>query len=203
MFETILNDLSSFTPFWIYLTIFFFAYIENLFPPSPSDLVVVIGGSLVGAGTLHLVPAFLFATAGSLLGFLTAFIIGWQFDKKIIHSGKIKFINIESIEKVEQAFSRYGYYLIVANRFMPGTRAVISFFAGMSRLNVNKTTVLSLISASLWNSLLIYLGYAFGKNVDVIDTYLKTYTNIILIITIVIVLILIVRFFIIKRKNKV
>jgi membrane protein DedA with SNARE-associated domain len=203
MFESILNDFSGFTPFWIYLTIFFFAYIENIFPPSPSDFVVVIGGSLVGAGTLHLVPTFLFATSGSMLGFLTAFIIGWQFDKKIIHSGKIKFINIESVEKVEQAFSKYGYYLIVVNRFMPGTRAVISFFAGMSKLNVNKTTILCLISAALWNSLLIYLGYTFGKNVDVIDGYLKTYTNIILVIIFLVILVFVIKYFIKKRKNRI
>ena len=103
MFETILSQFSDFTPFWIYITIFFFAYLENLFPPSPSDLIVVIGGSLVGTGSLHLVPTFLFGTVGSLLGFLTAFLIGWQFDKKVLHSGKLKFINIESVEKVENA----------------------------------------------------------------------------------------------------
>jgi membrane protein DedA with SNARE-associated domain len=202
MFETILTQISDLTPFWIYITIFFFAYLENLFPPSPSDLIVVIGGSLVVTGSLNIIPTFLFATAGSLLGFLSAFLIGWQFDKKIIHSGKLKFINIESVEKVERAFSKYGYYLIIANRFLPGTRAVISFFAGMSRLNVNKTTVLSLGSAALWNAFLIYLGITFGKNVDVIDGYLNTYSNIILIITGVVILFFIIKNFIIKRKTK-
>ncbi|MEO8232149.1 MAG: DedA family protein [Ignavibacteriota bacterium] len=202
MFETILSEFSNFTPFWIYLTIFFFAYIENLFPPSPSDMVVVIGGSLVATGYLHFIPTFLFATAGSLLGFLTAFIIGWQFDKKLIHSGKIKFINVQSFEKVEKSFRKYGYYLIVANRFLPGTRTVISFFAGMSRLNVNKTTVLSLISSAIWNTILIYLGITFGKNIDLIDGYLKTYSNIILIITGLVILVFIVRYFIKKRKTQ-
>jgi len=202
MFETILTQFSDLTPFWIYLTIFFFAYIENLFPPSPSDIVVVIAGSLVATGSLNLIPTFLFATAGSLLGFLTAFIIGWQFDKKLVHSGKLKFLNVQSFEKVENSFRKYGYYLIIANRFLPGTRAVISFFAGMSRLNVNKTTILSLVSSSIWNSFLIYLGIAFGKNVDVIDGYLKTYSNIILIITGIVILFFIVKYFITKRKNK-
>ncbi|HMN24428.1 MAG: DedA family protein [Ignavibacteriaceae bacterium] len=203
MFETILSEFSDFTPFWIYLTIFFFAYIENLFPPSPSDMVVVIGGSLVATGSLHFIPTFLFATAGSLLGFLTAFLIGWQFDKRLIHSGKLKFINVQSFEKVETSFRKYGYYLIVANRFLPGTRAVISFFAGMSRLNVDKTTLLSLISSSIWNVILIYLGIAFGENIDLIDSYLKTYSNIILIITAVIILFFIVRYFIKKRKTQI
>ena len=201
MFETILTQISNLTPFWIYLTIFFFAYIENLFPPSPSDIVVVIGGSLVGTGTISFIPLFVSATIGSLAGFLTAFIIGWQFDKKLIHSGKIKFINIQSVDKVESAFRKWGYYLIVANRFLPGTRAVISFFAGMSRLNVNKTSILSLLSSALWNLILIYLGITFGKNIDLIDNYLKTYSTIIWVITGIIILFFVVRYFIIKRKK--
>lgn len=203
MFETILTQISDFTPLWIYVTIFFFAYIENLFPPSPSDIIVVIGGSLVGTGTVHFIPLFFAATLGSLSGFLTAFIIGWQFDKKLVHSGKLKFITVEAVEKVENAFRKWGYYLIVANRFLPGTRAVISFFAGMSRLNVNKTTILSLISSAIWNALLIYLGIAFGKNVDVIDSYLKTYSNIILVITGLIILFFILKYFLNKRKKQI
>ena len=201
MFESILTQISDFTPLWIYLTIFFFAFIENLFPPSPSDIIVVIGGSLVGTGTISFIPLLISATLGSLAGFLAAFIIGWQFDKKLIHSGKIKFINIQSVDKVETAFRKWGYYLIVANRFLPGTRAVISFFAGMSRLNVNKTTILSFISSAIWNVILIYLGITFGKNVDLIDGYLKTYSTIIWIITGVIILFFVVRYLIIKRKK--
>jgi membrane protein DedA with SNARE-associated domain len=202
MFETILTQFSDLTPFWIYLTIFFFSYIENLFPPSPSDLVVVIGGSLAGTGTISFIPLFFSATLGSLAGFLTAFLIGWQFDKKLVHSGKLKFITVQSIEKVETAFRKFGYYLIVVNRFLPGTRAVISFFAGMSRLNVNKTTLLSLISAGLWNAILIYLGIAFGKNVDLVDGYLKNYSNIVLIITGVVILFFVLKYFITKRKTQ-
>lgn len=201
MFETILTQVSDLTPLWIYLTIFFFAYIENLFPPSPSDMIVVIGGSLVGTGTISFIPLFISATTGSLAGFLTAFIIGWQFDKKLVHAGKLKFINVQSIEKVEIAFRKWGYYLIVANRFLPGTRAVISFFAGMSRLNVNKTTILSLLSSALWNLILIYLGITFGKNIDLIDSYLKTYSTIIWIIIAAAVIYFVLKYFISKRKK--
>jgi membrane protein DedA with SNARE-associated domain len=201
MIESILTQFSNLTPFWIYMTVFFFAYIENIFPPSPSDIVLVVGASLIGTGVVSFLPIFLAATAGSLAGFLTAFIIGWQFDKKLIHSGKLKFINIESIDKVETAFRKWGYYLIVANRFLPGTRAVISFFAGMSRLNVNKTTILSLISSAVWNLILIYLGITFGKNIDLIDSYLKTYSTIIWVIIGIVILFFVIRYFIIKRKK--
>lgn len=203
MFEEILTRISELSPLWIYLTIFFFAFIENLFPPSPSDMVIVIGGSLVGASNLHFIPVLVFATGGSLVGFLTAFAIGWQLDKRLLHAGKIKFLTIESIEKVENAFRKHGYYLIIANRFLPGTRAVISFFAGMSRLNVHYTVLLSAASALLWNTILISLGMIFGENIQKVDQFLSTYNKVVIAITAVVILFLIIRYFWKKAKSKI
>lgn len=201
MFENILTEIANFTPIWIYTTIFLFAYAENLFPPSPSDLVVVIGGSLVGTGTLSFLPLLVFATGGSVAGFLTAFALGWQFDKKLLHSGKIKFVKIESVEKVENAFRKYGYFLIVANRFLPGTRAVISFFAGMSRLDVHKTMLLSTLSSLLWNFILIYSGLIFGENITRVDKYLSTYSSIVITVSILLIVIIVVKYFLVKKKS--
>jgi membrane protein DedA with SNARE-associated domain len=201
MIEELLARISGLTPILIYILLFTFAYVENLFPPSPSDMVIVIGGSLIGTGYLSFVPALVFSTGGSTAGFLTAFAIGWQLDKKLLHSGKLKFITVEAVERVENAFRKFGYYLIVANRFLPGTRAVISFFGGMSRLNVHKTLILSALSSLLWNIVLLYLGIMFGKNVGVVDKYLKTYSNIVVAVSVAVVVFFVVRYFINKKKK--
>lgn len=200
MIEELLAHLSGLTPIVIYVLLFTFAYIENLFPPSPSDIVIVIGGTLVGTNYLHFIPTLIFATGGSIAGFLTAFGIGWLLDKKLIHSGKLKFINLQTIEKAETAFRKWGYYLIVANRFLPGTRAVISFFGGMSRLDVHKTMFLSSISSLLWNIILIYLGIFFGENVALVDRYLNTYSNIVVAVTAIVILLLVINYFIKKKR---
>ena len=202
MFEDILNNISSFTPFWVYVTLFFFAFVENVFPPSPSDLVVVIGGSLVSTGVISFIPTLLLTTIGSVVGFMILFYFGSTVDRKVVHSGKYKYIPVDAIEKVELWFKSYGYYVIIANRFMPGTRSVISFFAGMSSLNVKKTLLLAAISALVWNAIIIYLGYVFGNNVEVVDKYLSTYSNIAISITVIVVIILVVKFYLSRKKNK-
>ncbi len=102
MVEDILKHISELTPLWIYVALFFFSFIENVFPPSPSDLVVVIGGSLIAESSIQFIPTLIVTTVGSIIGFMTLFIIGGQLDKKVIRAGKIKFISIESIHKVEQ-----------------------------------------------------------------------------------------------------
>jgi len=202
MFETILNEISSFPPIWIYITLFLFAFVENVFPPSPSDFVVVVGGSLIATGSINFIPTLILTSLGTVIGFMVLFYIGSTVDKKVIHAGKLKFIPVEAIDKVEMWFKKYGYGIILANRFMPGTRAVISFFAGLSHLHVKKTIIFSTISAFAWNTLILYLGYIFGDNVEIVDEYLTTYTNIVIVITVVVALFFIIRFFLRKRKSK-
>jgi len=203
MFESILSQISSFSPIWIYITLFLFAFVENVFPPSPSDFVVVVGGSLIATGVIDFIPTLILTSLGTIIGFMVLFYIGSTVDKKVIHSGKFKFIPVDAIDKVEIWFKKYGYGIILANRFMPGTRAVISFFAGLSHLDVKKTIILSTISAFAWNALILYLGYIFGDNVELVDQYLTTYTNIVIGITVVIALFFITRFYLRRKKSKV
>lgn len=200
MIEHILEFISQLTPFWIYVALFFFSFVENVFPPSPSDLVIIVGGSLIGTGELHFIPTLIITTIGSVIGFMTLFFIGTQLDRKIIQAGKIKFISIDALTKVETWFKKWGYWIILANRFLPGTRSVISFFAGLSELDVRKTTLLATISAFVWNAIIIYLGVIFGNNIDVIDRYLSAYKNIAWILTGFIVLVIVLRMIFKKRK---
>ncbi|HSW55457.1 MAG TPA: DedA family protein [Ignavibacteriaceae bacterium] len=201
MFEDILTQISTFSPVWIYLTLFFFAFIENVFPPSPSDVLLVVGGTLIGTGAINFILALAFATFGSITGFMLMFYIGSTVDKKLIHSGRFKYIPVDAITKVETWFRKYGYFIIVANRFMPGTRAVISFFAGISNLDPKRTITLCFVSALLWNAIMLYLGFIFGDNVTKVDEYLTTYRNIVIVVTVVVVLFFIVRLFFRKRKS--
>ena len=177
--ESLLASLSTLNPLWIYGVLFAIAYIENIFPPSPSDLLIVFGGSLVGIGKLSFLPALVSATAGSTLGFVTMYIIGDWFGLAIIEKKRIGFLPLDAIHKVEAWFRRYGYWIIVANRFMSGTRAVISFFAGMSELRFGKTTVLCFLSALVWNAILIYGGTLLGANWRNIGDYLSAYSRVI------------------------
>lgn len=204
MFEDILNRLADFHPLWIYTSLFFFSFIENIFPPSPSDVVIVVAGTLVSTNVISFIPTLFVTSIGSVMGFMTLFFLGKQVDKKIIEKGHFKFLSREALEKAEIWFSKYGYWIILSNRFLSGTRAVISFFAGLSELNPKKTFLLALTSSVVWNLLIISLGILFGKNVALVDSYLKTYSNIVLVITIAAVVLLISKYFLSKsRKQKV
>jgi membrane protein DedA with SNARE-associated domain len=205
MIENILDFLSNMSPFLIYVFLFLFSYVENVFPPSPSDLVVVIGGSLIATAPypISFVPTLLTTTIGSVSGFMTLYYIGSLVDKKVIRAGKIKFISPEAVNKVETWFNKWGYKVILVNRFLPGTRSVVSFFAGLSELRFWKTVILASISALVWNAIIIYLGIIFGNNIETVDFYLSRYQEIVLILTGVVILFFVIRhFFFNKKKSK-
>ena len=75
-----------------------------------------------------------------------------------------KFFKAKDILKAEEWFRRYGYFLILLNRFLPGVRSAISVAGGISRLKAFKVTLLALLSCGVWNFIWILLGYALGTH---------------------------------------
>ncbi|MGC8594725.1 MAG: DedA family protein [Candidatus Kryptoniota bacterium] len=200
--DSVIASLNSVDATYLYFTVFFFAFIENLFPPSPSDLVIAFAGSLVGFGKLSFITTILISTAGSATGFSVMYWIGYMFGRKILDSGRLRFIPLDQMKRVEKWFGTYGYGIVAANRFLSGTRAVVSFFAGLSKLSAGPTLLLCIVSASVWNSILIYSGSILGANWKVVKNYLEYYSSTVLLLIIAIALFFIIRYFYRKRHGK-
>ena len=175
--EQMITWLQQLPPEGVMAFMFFVAYIENLFPPSPSDVLLVFAGTLIGIGSVGFTSSIIVTTLGSTTGFMTAYMLGRYFDR-MVHSKLSRFLPINAINQVEGLFQRYGYGVIIANRFLAGTRAIVSFFAGMSRMNLPVTTVLCAISAAVWNTILLYLGMTFANNWRRAAEYLETYSKV-------------------------
>lgn len=171
--------------FSIYLVFFSIAYIENILPPIPGDVLVAFGGYLAAEEIIGLVPVYLLTTFASVIGFMSMYAIGshWgmQIKEKQQEHWLIRLTDIRYVEKVQSWMSRWGQGVILANRFLAGTRSVISLTAGISHTSVNKTILSSTVSSLLWNAILLGSGWIVQKNWRVIGEYLAVYSRIILI----------------------
>jgi membrane protein DedA with SNARE-associated domain len=193
--DSLVTVLNNTDPAYLYLAMFFFAFFENIFPPTPSDLVIAFGGSLVGTGKLDIFAAVFFSTLGSATGFVAMYYVGFFLGRELIDSGKLKFLPLDKVKTVESWFQKYGYGIVVANRFLSGTRAVISFFVGLSKLPIWITLALGTVSALLWNTILILGGSMLGHNWKRLEHYLDIYGTIIGIILLLAVLLMIFKYF--------
>lgn len=202
MLDQIISYIGTLDPTLIYVVLFFFAFIENIFPPSPSDFVVLFVATLIAKSTLGFIPILLITSIGSGVGFIVMYLIGEFFGEKILRKGRFKFIKEESLNKADIFFHRYGYNIILINRFLPGTRAVVSFFCGVHRLKPARTFIYAAVSSFFWNALLIFLGIKLGENLELVDSYLSRYSQIILILTALIIAFVLIKFWMKKKKSK-
>ena len=138
------------------------AFVENVFPPIPGDTITAFGAFLVGTGRLDLSWVFLATTIGSLCGFMCLFWIGQLLGRRFFIERDLWLFKAEDIIRAENWFRRYGYFLVLFNRFFPGVRSVISIAGGISGLNTLKVTILALVSSAIWNIVWISLGFAVG-----------------------------------------
>ncbi len=197
--EYYINLFSSIQFIYLLMTVFFITIIENIFPPAPSDMLAMLIAALVGIRNEPIWLIILGATLGSTLGFYIMFFLGNKFEDKIIETNKLKFISRNALAKIDKLFKKWGFGLVVANRFLSGTRAIISFFAGTAKLPPLKTTLLSGISSFLWYGLLCGITGYFGKDWRIVYHYVETYQKAV-IIAIIILAILLAIFFIFKKK---
>lgn len=191
--EYYLDAIKDLDSIWIYGIIFLSGYIENCFPPIPGDTVTVFAAYLVGTGRLNYFPVFLTATAGNLCGFMTMYQLGRFFGKDFFIRRNFKFFPKESIEKTESWFTQYGYRLIIFNRFLSGLRSVISIFSGMAHLDRMKIIPFALLSACMWDGVLIYGGYLIGDNWKAFDGFLDRYNAVVMIVVAFVIAFFIVR----------
>lgn len=188
MIEQITQDLiqwiGGLPPLSIYLVFFFIAYVENIVPPIPGDVLVAFGGYLAAESVIDITPVFILTTAASVMGFMNVYWLGSHWGAQIQEQKEqfwlMRFIPLKYMNKVRSWMGRWGLGVVMANRFLAGTRSVISLTAGISHTPVMSTIISSTISSILWNGILLGFGWIVHENWQVIGNYLSIYGWIIL-----------------------
>ncbi|MCS7012689.1 MAG: DedA family protein [Chloroherpetonaceae bacterium] len=186
MLEDIITLIKTLDSSAIYLSLFTIAYLENVVPPIPGDMPVAFVGTLVPHTDLSFAACVMWASAGSVLGFATMYGIGYWVSLRFHGEPNAKlnsriarlvqrFFPAEHLPEIRTRFAKYGYGLILANRFLTGSRSIISISAGFSRLNPLLTHLCAAISAVSWNILLVFGGYLLGDNWETLGDYITTY----------------------------
>lgn len=191
--QEVIQLINTLPPISIYLVFFSIAYIENIVPPIPGDVLVAFGGYLAAESVVGLVPVYLLTTIASVMGFMSLYWVGSRWGSKISQKPKkfwlIRFIPLKYFNKVRNWMQYWGLGVVLANRFLAGTRSVISLIAGLSHLKITYTVICSAISSVLWNGILLAFGWIVHKNWKLIGEYLSVYGQIILGAVIIFILI--------------
>lgn len=166
-------------PVGVYAVVLVVAYLENLVPPIWGDSVVVFGGYLVGLDAVGFVPMVAVATLGGTLGFMTMYGLGWRFDERVWDEGRLAWIPRGPVARVQRWMRKWGYGLVLANRFVSGARSVVPLVVGSARMPVGPTAACATVSALVWCLLLVWGGYVLGDQWERVGDYLQTYGKVV------------------------
>ncbi len=190
----------------IYGILLLVAYLENVIPPIPGDILVVFGGYLIAENIIGFSFVLLATTIGSVMGFMTMYYFGYIVGDGIRTKQErlwfLRFFDREYLDKAERWMYRWGQGVVVANRFLAGARSIISIMAGVTKLHLRKTVMYATLGALMWNILLIGSGWFIGDNWQMIRDYLNMYGYIIGSAIALYVLYRLGRYFIEKRRQR-
>ena len=191
-----------------YFGVFFLILIENVFPPIPSEVILLISGFFSSYTSLSVFYMILASTLGSFLGAIILYYIGKIFNKerlkKIVNGrlGKLLFLKENDIDKADEWFDNKGNKSVFFCRFVPIVRSLISIPAGMSEMPMGKFIIYTICGSMIWNTVLICLGYRLGSNWEYVLTILDKYQMVVIVILVIIFGYVIIKFYRKKRKSK-
>jgi membrane protein DedA with SNARE-associated domain len=152
-------------------------FLENVFPPIPSELIMPLAGYLCGKGELSFPLVIAVATLGSLAGQLPLYALGRRAGGErlvrfVERWGAWLTLSPEDLARAERWFRKNGTRAVFVCRFVPGLRSLISVPAGMLKMELAPFLLFSALGAAFWNTLLASAGRALGERHGEVEGWL-------------------------------
>ena len=196
---------------WGYLGVFLLIAIENIFPPIPSEVILLFGGALTAAalgGKLSIFWMIVAATLASLAGAVLLYYIGKILKverlKRIVSGriGKVLRLKPADIEKADKWFDEKGNVTVLFCRCVPLLRSLISIPAGMSEMKMGKFVLYTVVGSAIWNTILVTIGHNLGNNWESILGFFDNFSHIVVAICVVVAVAVLVWWFGFYRRKK-
>ena len=160
-----------------YLGVGFLMFLETVFPPIPSEVIMPLAGVSAAQGSMTLGGVIASGTTGAMFGnffwYLVARVIGLhRFRPFIEKHGRWLTLDWYDIEKAEKLFGRFGSIIVGIGRMLPTVRSVVSVPAGLLRMRLKSFLIWSTIGTAGWSSALAVAGYALGSRFENINAIL-------------------------------
>lgn len=169
-----------------YLGVCFLMFLENVFPPIPSELIMPMAGLLADRGEMSFVGAVVAGTLGSFLGQGLLYYLGYKVGGDTIKEWAEKHghwlaLYPDDIDRAEKWFKkRRGGVAVFVGRLVPGIRSVISLPAGVAKMPLPSFCLFTVLGTGLWTLALTAAGRLLGENYDKVERFLDPVTYLVL-----------------------
>jgi membrane protein DedA with SNARE-associated domain len=169
--------------------------LDNVFPPMPSELVLPLAGFAASQGTITLLGALIWTTAGSVAGALLTYYLGALLgrDRTRALITRMPLMKPDDFDRTERWFQRHGTKAVFFGRMVPLFRSLISLPAGVERMPMWKFLSLTALGSLIWNSAFVIAGYQLGANWQVVDEYAGVFQTVVIGLIVLVIVVFVVR----------
>ena len=167
-----------------YAAIFAAMFLENLFPPIPSELIMPLGGFLVQQGELQFIPVVLAGLLGTVIGALPWYGIGRVINEERIEQwlerhGRWIGISAAELARSRRWFTRFGTALVFWGRLVPGIRTLISVPAGIEMMPMTPFLLWTTAGSLIWTLLLTVAGMVLGEGYSNVELWIDPVSKVV------------------------
>jgi membrane protein DedA with SNARE-associated domain len=160
-----------------YFGIALLMFLENLFPPLPSEVIMPMAGFTASKSELSIVGVLLAGTVGTLSGALFWYAVAKKLGEERLkrwadQHGRWITLSPEDLEKLDKWFEAHSRWAVPLGHLVPGVRTLISIPAGIFGMGLLRFVILTLLGAGAWTSALGLAGYALGSSYGQVEQYL-------------------------------
>lgn len=162
-------------------------FVENIFPPIPSEVIMPLAGVRAADGRLAILPVIISGTIGSVLGALPWYILGRRFGEKRLmrladRHGRWLTMRPDDVHAANGWFRRHGLIAVLGGRLVPTVRTLISVPAGLARMNIWLFLAATTLGSLAWTAFLALVGFAAQTQWRTIGDWIDTVATVTLVI---------------------
>lgn len=167
-----------------YAGVLLLMFLENVFPPIPSEVIMPLAGYHAADGDLHIAGVIVAGTVGSVLGALLWYWVGKKLglDRVIDFSrrhGRWLTLAPNDVRRVQRWFEKHCGKSVLLGRMVPTIRTLISIPAGIFGMPLGRFLLLTTIGSAIWTSALALAGYALGSQYSAVERYVGPVANVV------------------------
>ncbi|MDI9508859.1 MAG: DedA family protein [Bacillota bacterium] len=185
------------------IAMFLIIMLEYACFPVSSEIVLPLSGAIASINNTHFLVILPLSIIAGLIGTGICYTVGWFGGGVIINGIKKRFPKSEkSINASYDKFNKNGASAVCIGRVIPLVRTYIALIAGSAKLKPSTYFPASFLGITIWNTLLIGLGYSLRENYSRVASYYERYKHNLMPIFIVFTGFLIIRSIYNKKRKR-
>ena len=165
-----------------YLGVGFLMFLETVFPPIPSEVIMPVAGIAAANGRLSFPLVVASGTAGAMLGnivwYLAARALGISRLEPIIRRyGRWVTMTWDEVERAQAWFAEHGAFFVFLGRLLPTVRSLVSVPAGLLKMRFRTFLLASTLGTAGWTTLLAGAGFKLRENYSEVDQWVGAASN--------------------------